>query len=343
MSLSRSDCKTILMSLYPPGYFDPGGMASQNTDVFGGLLYALAGVLKTYGTDIIDNLRAEIVPGTSTDLLPVWEASLGLSQTPIAKFGTLLQRRNAVIGWLRQSGTFNLADIQAVVQPYFLYANASQIAIVETDRVALTALHTYTNTTPLALLAGANGSRSVTVADDPALSAGGVRVTFSWTGTVDAATYVGLSPPGGLSVRTWSSRDFKTGARNETITLYANSFVGHAINGEWTLILVAGAGALTLNSFAIDPEGIGYTRASGSSLWDTITGQGLGAAMYEFAIIADESKLGTGYDLGGASRALSRFKPAHTNGTIVWRASTQVDNLAIPDTRSATPDAGTPG
>ena len=55
----------------------------------------------------------------------------------------MAQRVNAVIATLRISGSFSLDDIRAIVQPYFLYADPSQIVILENSRSGLKTLHTY--------------------------------------------------------------------------------------------------------------------------------------------------------------------------------------------------------
>lgn len=337
---TRDDAKRFLVGLLPKGTTDWLDVESAVSNL-GQLFYAHGGGWKTYGLDLIDTLRRELNPAAMEQKIPDWEAALGLSETPIAKYGTTAQRRNAVLAWLRQSGSFSLPDIRAVVQPYFLYANSSNIAIVETSRSALTTLHTRTSSTIVTITAGNSSYQDFTVLDDGD-AAPGLRVVLNWTGTISTTTTVLLVSNAG--VKFWSHEDFGTGAAlAQDVTLWAPELtgVGFPVGGTWRIYVFSGANDVTINSWSLIVEGVGV-------LYDGYTppnriGQGLGAAMYEFAVVAQEDLLGTGYDLVGAQRALNRIKPAHVNCTIVWRATGAGAAYAIPDTRSATPDAAIPG
>lgn len=339
MSVSRDEAKRLLISLLPPG--SEQLYALENEDVIGGTLYGLAGALKEVLLDRVEQLQLELNPATMEEKIPDWESACGLTNTPVARFGTLAQRRNAVLAVLRTSGSFSFDDIRAIVQPYFLYAEPSKILIVETDRAALRTAHTYTNTTPIALGPGIGAEAKVAVGEDPRVSPAGAHLLANLTGfTGDIAlTLVGPDgasanfPPGTLPSDSVTAVDFD---------LCASRFAGRRINGLWTLRAQAGGFALTVNSWGVFVEGLGVNYDN--SVPRRAIGEGLGAAAFQFAVIADPAKLGPGYDLVGAARSLSRWKPAHTAGTVVVHSGVSgASYYAIPDTVSATPDAAIPG
>lgn len=308
----------------------------------GGSFGALASTLKDTLTDRIEALRLEINPSTITENLPEWEQACGLAYTPIALYGTTAQRRNAVLAALRMSGSFSLDDIRAIVQPYFLYADPSQIQILETPRAAFTAAHTYVNATPITVPMLTTGQSFVTVPDDPRVSQAGATAFVNLTTTrADRMTFVIESPGGQYAAfgAGWLSANplSVTGA---DFTLYAPVFAGHRIRGRWSLGFGNLEAGVTLNSWGLFTEGQGviYDTASPPSR----LGEGLGAGIFEFAVVADPALLGAGYDLEGALRALTRWKPAHTLGTIVQAQMVTGTACAIPDTLSAIPDRAIP-
>ena len=146
--MTREEARLFLRGCLPQGtesFYDMEGEPGAFFD-------ALADALKQVALDRVDAVRREINPATCTEILPAWEDAGGLAETSIARFGTVQQRRNQVVAKLRENGSFALDDIRAAVQPFLLYADPSQIEILETDRAALSALHTYQNLTPLPIL-----------------------------------------------------------------------------------------------------------------------------------------------------------------------------------------------
>lgn len=312
MTMSRQEAMQMLIAMYPPGYdqvldLTPGTNAH-------GMMYATSGAMKAYLSDYIDTLRDEVNPSTCTQKIPDWERSLGLSETPIAKFGTTAQRRNAIIAWLRQSGTFCVSDIQALCQPYLLYSNPTQIQIIETNRPILTIAHSYYDTAglPYTVTAGTTKVFEVEVKDDPTVSRGGAKLALTWTGDISATTTVALYSPTGL-VGAWGYSTFGTGARvAQDVFFWSRDAIGKPIRGTWKVVVTAGANDVEIDAWLIFTEAVGVNyQGSWGTGW-TRNGEGLGAKMFEWIVMADSSKLGTGYDLAGCFRALRRAKPAHT-------------------------------
>ena len=336
MSMTRAEALQLFLALYPPGY-DQVMDTTPGTNFYK-FAYASSGALKTYGSDVIDTLRTEINPGTCIQKLSDWESALGLRDTPIAQFGTTVQRRNAVLSWLRQSGSFSLDDIRSVVQPYFLYANPTQIEVIETSRSALQLLHQYVGPSITIPMNGYDRG-ATTVLDDPRTSHAGAIVYVSITSTNIEQLYFRLEAPDG------AFSDVPVGALGvgaataDSFVLYFPDVAGAAIMGSWRLLAgCQGAAGGTVDAWVLFVEGLGANITNTG----TRNGDGLGGAVFTWAVVADEDKLGQGYDLSGAIRSLRRLKPAHTEVALVFRPTGAATSFAIPNLRSATPDGAIP-
>lgn len=329
MTVSVDDAKRAIIAALPEGSADLYDF--EETGYIGRTLTGQGRAVKAAGYDQIDRMYLEISPLTCIEKIPDWEAALGLSETPIAKFGTTTQRRGAILGKLRESGTSSLEDIRTAVQPYFMYADQNDIEIIETNRVALTTHNTYFTRTPLPVVIGgaSTGFASWVVRDGPRAGDAGAILFLEITGTLEQI-YVELRGPVGIAVFMPGSLG-RGAVVNEFLTLRSKNFVGFPINGNWEMSLITGADPAQIVNAELFVEGIGR-NPNGS--------QGLGAAMYEFAVVANPALLGTGYDIEGAYRAIQRIKPAHTIATVVTQ--TGADACAIPDTLSAIPDRAIP-
>lgn len=337
---SRAEVKALLTSLLPAGSEQMYDLSESA--YIGGTLSGLAGALKDTLTDRVAVLRDEVNPSTITELLPEWEQATGLAFTPIARFGTVEQRRNAVLAALRMNGgSFSLDDIRSIVQPYFLYADPSQIRILEPDRGAQRTAHTYIKAVPVTVAAGAAGLSSLNVLEDPRVSAAGATAYVTLTTTrLDTLSFVLQGPDGTQAVYPagWLARD-ATSATFEAFRLFAPGFARRAIRGTWSLGFVNAAASTTLHTWGLFVEGEGVIYGAGSP--PPRLGEGSGSVMFQFAVVANMALLGTGYDLVGAARAITRWKPAHVNGFVA--VTTPMGSIcAIPDTPNAIPDFAIP-
>lgn len=339
-SPSRAEVKALLASLLPAGSEQLYDLSESA--YIGGTLSGLAGALKDSLTDRIAVLRDEVNPATVAELLPELEAATGLTFTPIARFGSIEQRRNAVLASLRMNGgSFSLDDIRSIVQPYFLYQDPSQIRILEVDRGTQRSTHTYTNGTTITAPAGAIRTSTVIVADDPRVSQAGATAYVTLTTTRLDTAVVLLQGPDGTQAgfpAGWLARD-ATSVTFEAFRFFAPVFARKAIRGPWTLAFGGGAAPVTLDAWGLFVEGEGVIYGAGTP--PARLGEGLGAAMFTFAVVADLTKLGAGYDLIGAARAISRWKPAHI-GAFIAPTSPLGPVCAIPDTDNAIPDFAIP-
>lgn len=335
MALSVDDVKALLVSLLPPGSGDL--YALRNSDNIGGLFYAISRTLKAYGLDRLDQLRLELNPSTMVEKIPDWELACGLTNTPVAKFGTTAQRRNAVLAVLRAHASFSLDDIRAAVQPYFLYTDPTQIEIIETDRDDLRTAHTYTNASPIIIGMNSSGSSLIQVLDDPQVSSAGATIQIELTGLLEEVGFTVTCPDG-------SAVDFAPGYLGagavvfQVYTLFCKQLAGRSINGSWRFeVRTGGTAGATVDAWTLFVEGLGVIY----NYLGQRVGQGLGAAIYEFAVVADPALLGTGYDLNAAYRAIQAIKPAHVLGSLVVQ-NVVAGVCAIPDEPETIPDACIP-
>lgn len=332
--MTQAELKQLLVSLLPAGSEDLYDL--DNSANLGRTLNALAGTLKEVVADRVDQLKLEVNPSTIVEDVPDWEDACGLSATDLARFGTLEQRRNAVLSVLREHGSFSIPDLQAGLAPYLLYTDPSAIEIIETDRAALRTAHTYSDSTPLVVGALSTASRRLNVLDDPRVSPAGAQVSINLTGNLAELRFTLTAPDG--TQRLWPVRFLGDGAvTGQIYTLYAPELAGVAIRGNWTLSLTTGASGATLNSWSLFVEGLGVNLTGPPPYPPGRNGEGLGAAMFQFLVMVDPTLLGTGYDLGGAYRAIQRLKPAHVLGNYGLK-SQYGDNCAIPDDPQTLPD-----
>ena len=337
---SRDDVKRMLVGLLPPGSEQLYDLA--DTAFIGATLSGLAGAFKDTLIDRVAVLRGEVNPSTIEENLPEWEQACGLAFTPISLFGTIAQRRNAVIAALRMSGSFSLDDIRAIVQPYFLYQDPSLIQILETPRTSYSTAHTYTNLLSVTTSTNMPGLTAISVNDEPRVSRAGATVYVLISTTRPDRTSFTVVAPDGASVTFgtgWVTAD-PTPVTTALYVLYAPAFAGHRIKGNWQLIFKDLSAAMTLESWAIFVEGEG--DIFDGAMPPNRIGQGLGAGIFEFAVVANPALLGTGFDLQGAQRAITRWKPAHTRGVVSLVAPVTGTACAIPGTDNAIPDRAIP-
>ena len=345
MSLSVQEVKDILLSALPPKFRRVLGPGQQ-------LYYeGIAEQLKLNVSDLSDTLRLEVNPVTCTKKVPDWELALGLTQTPAATTGEILQRRAQILAKLRENSSLSIPDVQSVMQPFFLYTDPTQIEVIETDRSQLQTAHTYSPAGLPATIIGPNsGIFSIAVADDGPVSDAGAQVTVEISGPL-SGTGFSLTRPDGQGAY-WPPSYLSTGTvTNQSFVLYAPQLKGFqgvsvtngvqsfvnigSVGGTWRFTAFTSAGnTLTVTSVGLFVEGVGL---------DGKGGNGLGAAMFDWGVVADANLLGTGFDLISANLALQRIKPAWTTAHIILKNAGALANNAIPDAPQTIPDQIVPG
>lgn len=326
MAVSRDEAKQIVVSSLPPGV---GDYYDLNGDI-GRLLYALGGSFKQYGFDPVEALRLELNPATATVKVADWEALFRISYSKTAIYGTATQRRNMIVGYLRSLGEgFSLPGLRAIFQMFLQYADPATISIIETDRALLTVAHTMSETPALVIGANTTVTRTFDKVDVTKVSPAGARMILSFIGTMNNVSFQ-LVGPDGFS-KSWPAGYITGVAALESWYFYAKEFAGHEVRGTWTLKITTGADAITYQQGYILVEGLGREPGFG--------GDGLGAAMFEWAVAADPALVGADVDYDGARQIIPRIKHAHTRGFVIKKTGIMgVGSCVVPEVPEAIPD-----
>jgi hypothetical protein len=295
----------------------------------------------------IDALRRERNPAAAIEKLEDFEVALGLHFTNTAQFGTDAQRQAQIVGRFREGQPLSISGIQTVLQPYLKYADPATIQVLEPNRAAQKTAHTYAF--PSAVAVGTGVTIDANVTDDSYVSDMGAQVLINvQVAGTPVNAFVNLTSPDGF-VKTWFLADYAslgTVVGPNTVldlVLYAPEFgpklgadkihyVRHPIRGTWQLTV---KNMDTINTASVFVEGVGRNAAGQD---------GLGAAMFEWGVLADPALLGVGADLIGAAAAIKRINHSHLIGSLVLGDSGGLGGGAmIPDDTNAIPDMGIPG
>jgi hypothetical protein len=324
-TLSIDEVRHTLVNLLPPGA-DKLYDLTPTGDVFK-LFDALAAAVKQFGYDLLESLRAEIIPSSAIQKLPDWEKALGLTSTFAASSGTPAQRQAGVLSKLREFGSFTPYIVRSIVAPLLGYADFTQLRVLETRRADLTALHTYVDSPPGnqgTIPASGSLIRPMYLPDGGSASRAGAQVTLWISHPAVQGLTATLTAPSGKS-KSW--RNFGRGAVvNQPFLLYGVEFSGTQCNVQWNLTVSDASGnAGTLVRWQLFIEGV--------------AGNGLGGAVFDWGVYADPAQLGATQpaDYAGAKAAISRIKHAHTNGHIIRSIA------PAPDSSVAVPDQCAPG
>lgn len=322
MALSIADVRELFLQLWPPGrLYDWRNPVSKIARFVDGCAEAL----KTFGYDVIDRLHREISPSRCLDNIPDWEKALALSSSYTALNGTIEQRRAGIIAKLREFGAFTLPNAQAILAPLLGYADAGKLQMLEVDRDAMRAAHTYTNATPQT---GTYFVASpVQVNDGGTLSSAGAQVTVQLPAVPSPLfplTFYLLAPNGKYT--SWTTTQL--GQPSAQYQLYDHTLVGVPCTGTWTFYVVASsfAAPVALSSWSLFVEGVGPA--------------GLGGDIVDWGGYADPALMGSSGvppDLKATQTAIERIEHAHTKGYLI------LSMTAIPDLPTTLPDATLPG
>lgn len=336
--MTKDEVKDELIGGFPPGidaFFD-------FSDIYGDILEAQAETIVAVAIDASERLRLDINPLTcGASKVADWEAALRLDTSRTALTGTLAQRRRAVIARLRETGATTLELVRSVIGPLLDYADDSTLAIVESDRTALTALHTYNSD----LLTGSRGFSYGSpatlrwfVRDDAKVSATGAWVDLTLTTATLSSLTLTLTAPDGRTVTLtpkWRGAPSAVDYR-----CFFRAMAGAAVYGNWSLTVgttaMADSGEVTAGDLFV--EGFGL---------DSTMHNGLSAAAFEWAVVYEPDKSAGSPDFDAARAAIRRINYATRIGALCMREAGGMlsagDFAMIPDDVNALPDQSLPG
>lgn len=306
-----AELKNTLLSSLPPGV--SAQLAPDVVEHFG----AVAATMQ-HGVDAVDGIAANATPLTAgSERLGDWERALGIAQSRTALFGSLEQRRAAVISRLREYGTVTTAMLQAVLAPLLDYSDPSTLTILEPSRTGVRNANEYLglvyNASMSLVSPGvwqfwvADGGRCAGV---PALD-----ITLTTTGDTNDIV-VALQSPDGTYYQVFDK--LRGAAASTTYRLYFPSAKVTSIMGLWRVyVYLSGATTGTFDGARLFVEGVDRDGGKASGL-------------YEWAAVYEPLKSNSSPDFPAALAAANRVGMATRRGGIVHIADAGV-GLAVGD------------
>jgi len=317
-----AEVRELFLQFWPVGRLYDWYTSSSNISK---LVDAIVATVKQHGFDLVETLRDEVNPSTATQKIPDWEDVLGLTTTIVAKLGTTVTRRAAVVSKLREHGSDTPALIRSVIEPLLGYsaANSGTLQIIETDRSALKTLHTYAGGA-FSVGSSSSGMGTAAVADGGHVSRAGAQLVVTLTCTNPEQLTIALSGPGGA----YATFAALPAVAASSTAYYLNALPPDddtAVGGPWTLSVATGAATCTVVSWSLFVEGAGLGGGY----------NGLGSEVYEYGVYADPAKV-VSANYEGARAALARISHAYKRGLLLLSLSPE------PDDSTSLPDACTP-
>ncbi len=313
-TVTNDTAKGIVQSLFPPGNlydFD-----NPDANVFK-ILAAFGQGVKLFGFDVHDRLVAEFNPANVLEKLPDWETALNLlpGSGNALSGRTTTQRRTAIVSRLRESGASTPANIRAAIAPVLGYAEVTDLEVLEVDRDALRAAHTYSDTATYTVADGSSKTYTFTIMDEGVAAAG---AQFYLVSTEAIGVSVTITAPSGETATIPGTYSLPTGMYFYAFT----DFQEAEVSGVWTVLVENDSGSSTdLSDAALFVEGLGPG--------------GLGGGIYYWGIYADPALVNSP-DYLAAMASLIRMNPAHARGFLIlsedpWPDEESGIHAAIPD------------
>ena len=296
------------------GAFPPGSHAVIDWDGSPGAHMGACAKVLQKGVDAVNLLRVEVNPLTMTQKLGEWERALGLGPDAAA-LADVPQRRRAVTSRFREiAATTTKPNVQAIIAPLLAYSDPSSLAVVEVSAAAIRTAHSYiwegTQTFSGSTVIG------LYVRDDAKVSDAGAVLDIEITHTDVSVISCDLTAPDNTAVSITAGSVGRGAASTTTYRLYFPTMAGVACGGRegglWRFaIRTDGTTTGTLFSAKLYVDGIGRP----------LPGQdALGAVAYRWAVVVEDSKLGTGYNTYQAREALQRINYAARSVALARRS-----------------------
>lgn len=286
---------------------------------------AIAEAFKTFAYDAVEMLRSEAIPSRSLFKLSTWEGLFGIAQARVAKVGTVPQRQAQVRAAWRAAARQGSSEpeISAAIGPLLGYNPSTPIELINMNRDALTAAHSYGPEADVLCPASQTKNMDLFIAfDGGKVSSAGARLFLTFDNPDLTGIVITLISPTG-KIKEWDG-PYTAGP----LVLYAPEFAGLPIQGKWRVSITNGSGSdhTLLAGGILHAEGVN-------------PGQRTAGAMFCWGVYADPAHLGengVAADIAGAERMLNRMKQAHTEARVILSKTPYPDtvggiNSSIPD------------
>lgn len=270
-SVTHAQAVAILKEAWPPSSNTLYDWDSPDAVVHK-VFEALGDVVKLYGYDQSDRIFRETNPLTMVELVPFWEALLGITLSDSAlRTRSIDQRRQTVLARLRELGPLTRFALASIFAQLAGYVPPASPEVLTTSPATLVAANLYTDpiSLPIPTGTGFGGTNLVrftpTLLDGGVVWAAGVWVILNLSSVASQALHVQLTTPN-LTTVTWS------GGPNLSPNVVLRSPVpaGGPIHGNWILNVYrdAGSPAVNLTSWSLYVLGRGWGgRDSSRFIW----------------------------------------------------------------------------
>jgi subtilisin-like proprotein convertase family protein len=270
-SVTLADAVRILKEAFPPRSGSLYDWDSDDAKV-AKIMQALGAVMKLYAFDQSDRVFRETNPLTFVELLPVWEALLGITLSEAAlRSRSAEQRRQTVLARLREMGPLTLHNLAAIFAQLAGYVAPAAPEVLEFQRGDMEPPNTYADPISAAIPTGTtfDGTNLIritpTLLDGGVVQDAGVLVTLNLSAAQSENLHVRLSGPSFVSAEWGGGPNLAT-----AVKLRSPAHAGGPVHGNWTLSIYrdVGSPAVTLNSWSLYVLGKRWGGRSGAKhIW----------------------------------------------------------------------------
>jgi len=257
---------------------------------------------------------ADANPLTATATgIGMWEEAFGDSNTSVALYGGVEQRRAHVLTRHREHGASTRDNILASL---VAMCGSTAVTLLEHRRSVLTAANWYELPSYPSIAGSANTDLSIACADNAPASRAGAQVTVRVThASVEDLTLTIIAPDATQS----SPMRFGSGSVTaQDFRFFWPGAAGKSITGNWTIrITNANATVGTVD----DPAGDGITGLFVEGIgFGPYDGEGRGANIFEWCALVDEAAAVSGiYDRAAVAAVIQRWNQVHGRGYLALK------------------------
>lgn len=239
-SVTRSDAVRIVKEAWPPRSGSLYDWDSPDA-IIHKIFEALGDAIKLYGFDQSDRIFREANPLTTTELLPTWEALLGITLSEsVLRTRSVEKRRQTVLARLREMGPLTLHNLAAIFAQLAGYVPPSVPEVLELTRADMEPSNTYTDvlggTIPTGTTFDATNLTRITptLLDGGEVWEAGAILTLNLSSTVGARHLrVRLEGPSGTEA-VWSLEN-GSDPTSPVLRLRSPAHAGGPVHGNWKL------------------------------------------------------------------------------------------------------------
>jgi len=214
----------------------------------------LGDALKVFGYDQIDRLLREISPLTCVELMPEWEAALGISP-PGSQ--TMAQRRAAVLAGIRTLGPLTPYNLLSALAQLAGYAPGTYPELIEFDATQITPVFTQTVNTAIPEVDTFDLASEYTT---PVILDGGETWPTGAMLKLDLGAAAGPEIHVRLEAPNYTSFDLVGGGvASNTLYLRTAALAGGGAHGSWRMLIRRDIGSAvnTLSTWSLTTYGVG--------------------------------------------------------------------------------------